>query len=150
MVFKNLNKKTKTISPEKVADILRNILRAGKTDWSIEYFWVIGVRAKKIIYLNKITLGFFLNRNIIHYKEIFSLAILQGMDAIILAHNASPERLTADKDNNRITKAVTDAGKILDIELLDHIIVGRDRYYSYQESAPQFFGPDKKGPPSRG
>jgi DNA repair protein RadC len=74
-----------------------------------------------------------LNSSIVHPREVFKEAIGALAASVILAHNhpsGDPEPSGADLD---ITGKLVEAGKIVGIEVLDHIIIGKDRFYSFKE-----------------
>lgn len=75
-----------------------------------------------------------LNANLIHPREIFAESIKQNAASIILVHNhpsGNPEPSENDLD---ITKCIQEAGKIMGIEVLDHIIITKSRFFSFKEN----------------
>jgi len=99
-----------------------------------EHFMGIYLDArKKILREETIFIGT-LNESIIHPREIFKIAIDEGAAAIILIHNhPSGDTQPSDADVV-ITKELVQVGKIMGIEILDHIIIGGSKYFSFQES----------------
>ena len=86
----------------------------------------------RVIAFTEITRGL-LNASLVHPREVFRLAIATGAAAIIVAHNhpsGDPSPSTHDRE---ITKQLVAAGKLLDIPVHDHIILGRDQYVSFAE-----------------
>lgn len=74
-----------------------------------------------------------LSSSIAHPREIFQRAVLQGAGAIIVFHNhpsGDPTPSTADK---QVTDKLAKAGRVLGIDLLDHIIIGDDCYVSFKQ-----------------
>jgi DNA repair protein RadC len=72
-----------------------------------------------------------LESSLLHAREVFRPAILSNAAAIILVHNhpsGDPEPSNADKS---LTKTITEQGDLLGIKLLDHVIVGDGKYYSF-------------------
>ena len=63
-------------------------------------------------------------------KVIFSILLNCGASAFILAHNHPSGALIPSKQDIDITQKLKDGGEILDINLLDHLIIGHDNYYS--------------------
>lgn len=98
-----------------------------------EVFGVIILNIKyKIVAVHEVSRGI-LNTSIVHPREVFKPAILHNAAAIICFHNhpsGDPEPSKADIE---ITNRLVEAGKIIGIEILDHIIVGDDRYVSLKE-----------------
>lgn len=71
--------------------------------------------------------------SLIHPREVFRTAILANASGIILAHNhpsGNPEPSPEDRD---VTRQLAEAGKIVGIPVIDHLIVTPERYYSFQE-----------------
>jgi DNA repair protein RadC len=74
-----------------------------------------------------------LNESVAHPREIFRPAVAMAAYAIILAHNhpsGDPQPSHADQ---RLTQRLKEAGQILEISLTDHVIVGKDRHFSFRE-----------------
>jgi DNA repair protein RadC len=65
--------------------------------------------------------------------EIFRDAVRDGAMAVILAHNHPSGDPTPSPEDVRVTREVVAAGQLLDIQVLDHVIVGRDRFVSLKE-----------------
>lgn len=75
-----------------------------------------------------------LNTAPIHPREVFKTAVLSNSAAIIIAHNHPTGITTPSKDDIKATKRLAQAGQILGIDLLDHIIVGHNgNYTSFRE-----------------
>jgi len=63
---------------------------------------------------------------LIHPREVFRAAILDNASAVVLVHNHPSGETTPSGEDIRLTKQIVEAGRILDIKVLDHIIIGRD------------------------
>lgn len=74
-----------------------------------------------------------INSSILNCREIFKRAILNNAKSIIIAHNHPSGDPHPSKEDICVTKCIKEAGKILDIELLDHIIIGDDNSFSLKE-----------------
>uniref|UniRef100_A0A7V3ZSQ8 DNA repair protein RadC n=1 Tax=candidate division WOR-3 bacterium TaxID=2052148 RepID=A0A7V3ZSQ8_UNCW3 len=136
MLIKTRKKKIK--SPSDVAIILKEYLnKEDKIDKEREHFWVIGLNPKcKIKYVDLTTIGS-LDSASIHVRDIYRRAIRNNVASIIIAHNHTTEDVSPSEQDNNLTKIVMEAGKILGIDVLDHIIIGKsDRIYSF--SARQY------------
>lgn len=70
---------------------------------------------------------------IVHPRELFRPAIMNGGSAILMCHNHPSGDPNPSMNDIHLTSMVKDAGKILDIRLLDHIIVGEIGYFSFRE-----------------
>ncbi len=99
-----------------------------------EYFLSINLNgANEILNIHLITKGI-LNKTIIHPREVFSLAIEDRANAIIIAHNHPSGNLHPSEDDIHITQILIDSGKILNIPIYDHIIFSESDYYSFSEN----------------
>ena len=99
----------------------------------VEQFAVVSVNCKNhVIGFEVISKGS-LNSSIVHPREVFNMAIVNHAAGIIIAHNhpsGVPEPSREDKD---LTKTLFEAGKMLGIPILDHLIIGERIYYSFKE-----------------
>lgn len=124
-------------SPGAIAEVFFSILRTeNEIDQDKEHFWIMGVDTKnKIKYIELASLGT-LDASLIRPLETFRLAILRAVSRIATIHNhPSGDPKPSSQDINT-TKQLLESGKILGIELLDHIIIGdvRDRrFFSFRE-----------------
>jgi DNA repair protein RadC len=71
-----------------------------------------------------------MNANIIHPREVFRPALEYGAVAVVLAHNHPSQNLTPSEEDIEITNQIVEAGKIIGIELLDHLIITKNSFYS--------------------
>jgi len=98
-----------------------------------EEFRIILLNSKyKKVDIKTISVGS-LNASIVHPREVFREAILAAACAIILVHNHPSGDPSPSKEDSFITKRLCDAGDLLGIAVLDHIIVGSNDYYSFKE-----------------
>lgn len=72
------------------------------------------------------------NQTLLHPRDVFRLAVRANANALILVHNHPSGDPSPSKDDERVTLSMAEAGKILGIRLVDHIIVGKDNYYSFR------------------
>lgn len=70
-----------------------------------------------------------LNSSIVHPREVFKVAILSNAASIIIFHNHPSGDTTPSNEDIDVTKRLNDAGRLIGIELLDHIIIGSTRNY---------------------
>lgn len=90
--------------------------------------------AHQVIKVRIVSVGI-LNRTIVHPREVFVGAIEDRSAAVILCHNHPSGNLEPSKEDRDITHRMKDAGEILGIPVLDHIIIGKGAsYYSFLES----------------
>ena len=98
-----------------------------------EYFIAFMLNTQnEIIYKNIVSIGT-LNSSLIHPREVFRQAIIDNSASIIVAHNHPSGSLEPSQEDLAVTKRLQDAGKLLGIEVLDHIIVTKNGYSSLRE-----------------
>ncbi len=120
---------TQITSPDDVGRIAINLI--GNEDR--EVFLVIVVNTKhKVVAIHKAHLGS-INVAIVSPREVFKAAILNNGARIFVAHNHPSYDLAPSREDIEVTKRLVDCGKILDIEVLDHLIVGDKKYNSLKE-----------------
>lgn len=74
-----------------------------------------------------------LNTSIVHPRELFKVAIQESANSVIIAHNHPSGNPKPSNDDILITKKIINAGKIIGIPVLDHIVVGENNYVSMAE-----------------
>ncbi len=78
------------------------------------------------------------NASMVHPREIFKVAILKNAVQVIAFHNHPSGNIEPSEADDDVTVRIADAGKLLGIELRDHIIVSPDKkYFSYNDSRRQ-------------
>jgi len=88
----------------------------------------------KIINDKVISIGT-LNSSLVHPREVFKEAIKNSANAIILVHNHPSGDCGPSSEDIEITNRVKEAGEMVGIKLLDHVIVGKDKHYSYTQKS---------------
>ncbi len=88
--------------------------------------------AHEVIKVHIISIGL-INRTVVHPREVFYPAIIDGAVALIISHNHPSNRLDPSPEDREITRRLRDASEVLGIALLDHVIIGRGGYYSFVE-----------------
>lgn len=97
-----------------------------------EYFITIHLDGKnKISCMEEVSVGS-LNQSIVHPREVFKTALLSSAAAIVLIHNHPSLDPTPSREDREITRRLKEAGDLLGIRVLDHIIVGNS-YFSFVE-----------------
>lgn len=116
-------------SPRDVSNYLMEDMRFLKQ----EHFVALLLDTKNnIVSKETITVGI-LNSSLIHPREIFKPAIKKSISSIIVVHNHPSGDPTPSKEDIEVTKRIYEAGKILGIELLDHVIIGDYKYFSLKD-----------------
>ena len=126
---KIIGKKIKLKSSKEVYDYLFQSMQKNKK----EIFKVLFLDAKnKIINTEDLFEGT-LNTSSVYPREIIKKAIQYNADSLIFVHNhpsGNPEPSKSDRD---ITKNLVNAGKVMQIKILDHIIIGDNKYFSFAD-----------------
>ena len=98
-----------------------------------EVFLVLHLNTKhKVVKEEIISLGT-LNASLIHPREVFRSAVKEGSYALLIAHNHPSGDPSPSDEDILVTKKLLSAGEILGIHVLDHVIIGHGRYWSWAE-----------------
>ncbi|WZL71586.1 DNA repair protein RadC [Clostridiaceae bacterium 35-E11] len=131
LAMSNLQVKSTIKSPGDVANIFMEEMRYYKK----EYFKILLLNTKnQIVSSEDISIGS-LNSSLVHPREVFVKAIKKSACAIILIHNHPSGNAHPSKEDINITKRLIEAGKIIGIEVLDHVIIGDGSYISFKENS---------------
>lgn len=104
-------------------------------DYDREVFCILNLATDgKVINANVVSVGT-INAALVSPREVFKSSILSNAASIIAVHNHPSGNVHPSREDKLTTQRLREAGELLDIELLDHIIIGgRDeRYYSFRE-----------------
>ena len=117
-----------TASPEQVFNEFRVLENA-----DIESLWILGLNTKNRVQCKEmISLGS-LDTAVVYPRVIFKRLLMTDSSSVILVHNHPSGQPEPSNDDIRLTTAVKDGCKLMDIKLLDHIIIGEGRYFSLRE-----------------
>lgn len=109
------------------------ILKADLLDIPHEAFWIILLnRANRVIKKHQISQGGVAG-TVADPKIIFKVAVEELASGIILAHNHPSGNLTASQTDIDLTKKLKESGKLLDIQVLDHLIIAGKKYFSFAD-----------------
>ncbi|MAX79658.1 MAG: hypothetical protein CL843_05725 [Crocinitomicaceae bacterium] len=98
-----------------------------------EEFWIMSLnRANKVMGLHNISRGG-VSGTIADSKIIYKTALNDLASSIILCHNHPSGNIRPSESDLQLTKKLKQAGKVLDISVLDHLIIGDERYYSFAD-----------------
>ncbi len=122
-------KKVRLIAPEQIFHYMKDKLEL-KTQ---EHLIALYVNTKGELLKEETLFIGSLNSSLVHPREIFKHAVLNSAAAIILVHNHPSGDPTPSKQDIDITKLIHNNSMMMDMELLDHVIIGRDRYFSCKE-----------------
>ena len=119
---------TKIEKSEDIYTYLKDELK----DKQNEYFYAILLDSKNVIISKEVITKGTLDRSLVHPREAFKPAIKKSAKSIIFVHNHPSGNPKPSADDYRVTDRLVKAGEILDINVLDHIIIGSSNYYSFK------------------
>ena len=116
-------------SPADVLGLLTDIKDRRK-----EYFVALFLNARnQVICRENVSVGS-LNASLVHPREVFVPAVGSSAASVILAHNHPSGDVTPSREDIELTRRMVQAGEIMGIEVLDHLIVGSERFLSMKEA----------------
>ncbi|EKQ55092.1 MULTISPECIES: DNA repair protein RadC [unclassified Clostridium] len=127
--LKALKNEIKITSPKDLADLLMGEMN----DLTQEVLKVILLSTKNIVIGTKDVFKGSLNSSVVHPREIFKQAINKNSASIIICHNHPSGDPTPSKEDINITLRVKECGNIIGIQLIDHIIIGNNKFISLKE-----------------
>lgn len=125
-------------SPGEVARMMR-----GRADSPVERFWILPLNKKNRMITREpalLTSGI-VDASLIHPREVFAVAVRTMSCGVILVHNHPSGDPTPSAEDVRVTRNLIDAGRVMDIEVIDHVVMGREGhpehpagFFSFRES----------------
>ena len=113
---------------------IREIARKLLEDAPTERFLMFVLNSKnRIMSFVEISVGS-LNVSVVHPRDAFRAAVIQGANAVIFAHNHPSGDTTPSREDSDCTNRLVEAGNILGIRVLDSIIVGDENFYSFADA----------------
>ena len=136
LMSRQLAFRPKMNSPQVIADYMNGLLLGTNQ----ENFYVLLLDCKMcLIRSEQVTIGL-VDKSLVHAREVFRNAIRESCSTIILCHNHPSGDVIPSANDIRITKTLCEAGEIIGITVMDHIIVGKrisgreNTYFSFRES----------------
>ena len=115
--------------PQSVIKAIRTSIK----DKAKEHFKLILLNTRnKIIGISTISIGT-LNTSLVHPREVFKEAIIHNAMSVVLAHNHPSGDPEPSEDDLTITRRLVEAGKILGVEVIDHIIISKNGFFSFKD-----------------
>lgn len=99
-----------------------------------EYFYCLYLDNNNKLIEDKLLFIGTLNKSNVHPREIFKYAYLNNSNKIILVHNHPSNNLLPSKEDISFTKNIIEIGKLQDIHVIDHLIIGNNNYYSFYDN----------------
>lgn len=113
-------------NPEKVYRLIKSKLK----DYHREHFYIIALNSRNHS-IAEVSVGS-LNASVVHPREVFAEAIKSKAASVVFAHNHPSGDPEPSEDDLVITKKLVESGKILGIGVVDHIIVAKDKFFSFK------------------
>ncbi len=131
-----INRKVDTINDIKVTNskIIYEYFKNVIGEKSQEYFYCVYLDNSKKVIKNKLLFMGTLNYSTVHPREIFKEAYLANATSIICIHNHPTGNVTPSKNDIELTNNLIKVGNLLGISVTDHIIIGKNNYYSFFEN----------------
>ena len=120
---------TKTYSVKHPEDVVPVLLKYKNKQQ--EHFIVITLNGASAIIKTRVITKGLLNRALVHPREVFRPAIADNAMAIIIAHNHPSGNSSPSPEDKNITERLKQAGDVLGIQVLDHIIISKSGHYSF-------------------
>ncbi|MDD6223772.1 MAG: DNA repair protein RadC [bacterium] len=122
--------KLRFLNAEQIYDTTKHLFLGQKQ----ECFYCFYLDSKNEILERKLLFMGTINRSLVHPREIFKYAYLSSASSIVCIHNHPSGDVAPSREDIRLTNALVEIGRINSIPVIDHIIVGRDTYYSFYEN----------------
>lgn len=113
-----------------VFDYYRNIF----LDKKQEYFYCVYLDSTKRVICDKLLFIGTLDYSLVHPREVFKEAISYSASSIICIHNHPSGNVLPSKNDILITNKLSEIGDIMGIKVIDHVIIGHNKYYSFLEN----------------
>src|SRR6266699_1961991 len=127
--------KIKASNSKVIAKVFQDLLAVEDViDQDKEHYYVMHLDSRNKIQLVELVGLGIINAAILHPRETFRRAVIEGSVCIIVAHNHPSTDVTPSEKDLEITSQLQKAGEILGIQLIDHIIFSKDKFFSMKES----------------
>ncbi len=132
-----ISEKKKTVCcSQDVSEVLLSLLKLEQEhDKGKEHFWILGLNTKNVVqYADLVSLGS-LSSSVVHPRETFRLAVMKATANIIIGHNHPSGDTRPSQEDILLTKRLCQAGEILGIKVLDHVIIGSEgKHFSFRDN----------------
>lgn len=133
---KRINREIDTLSKVKLngSKLVYDYYRQRIGDKRQEYFYCVYLDNAKNIIKDKLLFIGTINYSVVHPREVFKEAYLLSASGIICVHNHPSNNILPSREDLAITNTLIEAGNLLGIKVVDHIIIGENNYYSFLEN----------------
>jgi len=120
---------------EEVAKVFQDILALeDKIEQEKEHYFVMHLNIKtQVTMVELVTVGT-VSSSLVHPRETFRRAVMAGSTSIIIAHNHPSGDVEPSDEDTKVTKLIFEAGNLLGITMLDHLIFTKDNYFSFKNN----------------
>ena len=127
--------KVKLLNSDDVFGVMQRILqREDKIDRDREHFWIIGLTINnKVLFIELASMGG-VKSTTVEPMNVFRVSVLKNAVKVILAHNHPSGELKPSDADKDLTDRLIQVGKILDIEMIDHLIISLKSYLSFDDT----------------
>jgi DNA repair protein RadC len=115
-------------------DVARVVLESARGTRRESFFLLLVDNRHRILGLRVVSTGG-LAAAPVHPREVFSPAIREGAAAVVVAHNHPSGDPAPSAEDREVTERLRQAGELIGIEVLDHVVVGHERYFSFADGS---------------
>ena len=125
-----LPERVRVLQPGDAANLLREQART----LDREHFWVLYLDRRNTLKTHPVPVSVgLLDASLVHPREVFKSAVQHSAAAVVLVHNHPSGDPTPSAEDIRITRQLVDAGRVMDLKVLDHVVLGRPRVNAAQD-----------------
>lgn len=122
-------------SAEDTAKVFRDLLMLEDAiEQDKEHFYVMLLDIRSRIKMVEVVFVGTLTSSLVHPRETFRRAIAEGAASIIVAHNHPSGEADPSDEDTKVTKQMFEAGQVLGITMLDHIVFSKDGFFSFRDN----------------
>lgn len=122
-------------SAEDTAKVFRDLLMLEDViEQDKEHFYVMLLDIRSRIKMVEVVFVGTLTSSLVHPRETFRRAIAEGAASIIIAHNHPSGEVDPSDEDTKVTKQMFEAGQVLGITMLDHIVFSKDGFFSFRDN----------------
>ncbi len=135
------SRKVKSINNVQIngSDIVFDYYRDFFIDKKQEYFYCVYLDTNKVVIKEKLLFIGTLDYSVVHPREVFKEAVSVSASSIICVHNHPSGNVIPSRNDFSITKRLIEVGEMLGIKVIDHVIIGSEKYYSFFENGDMQF-----------
>jgi DNA repair protein RadC len=138
MILLREAKQIKIQDATQVAMVFRDLLALeDKIARDTEHYYVMHLDVRQTVKLVELVNIGVLSHTTVHPRETFRRAVVEGSASIIIAHNHPSSDVNPSDDDIRVTEKMREAGEVLGITLLDHIVFSLKKYFSFRSNCEE-------------